>query len=412
MRAGRYSTSRRKACFNCSTSKTKCDGKAGFCTRCGIRGLSCHYPHTRTSDDSTPATHSTSASKVGAGTYVIDESAQSIDASLNSPSNSSSTAFTTSSFHRPSELSKGFESLDFSDLELCCPINADDIRNRWLNAFVPVAGQKLKEYPASITAFIYRILKSYAAITVNGRGIPPFVHPSQITAASISPPLATCLTSVRMCEKPLPGSENTAAQVLQREMNLLYEQSDSYDHMSLLAAFQAYLVYSMVLYFRLSQGSSPFLRQAMMNLQHLASSSSRQGLLCVAEQQRARPTWEAWIVAEAKRRTLLTMYLFDSVLSTQDNASTYLGTELRGLPASASHLLWRADRQQDWEIAYNVHLSEWLEGVLRIDELWPIPAHWDELSILERRNRVDRWLESVDAFGTMLYAVTSCTHGG
>lgn len=308
--------------------------------------------------------------------------------------------------------SRGLETLDPSDLELFCPINADDISNRWLNSYVPVPGQKIKEYPTSITAFIYRILKSYAAITVRGRGVPPFVHASQMMAASARPPLSTCLTLVRICEEPLPGSESVAADVLQREMNNLYERRGTYDDMALLAAFQAYLIYSMVLFFRLSHDSNPFLRQAMMNLQGLASSNSRRGLMCIAEQQRVRPRWEAWIVAEARRRTLFAMYLFDSVLSAQDGLPTFLGIELQGLPAPANQLLWRARTRHEWEAEYNIHLADWVGEGFHIDELWPIPANLDELGLLERRSRVDLWLENADEFGTMLYAVTSCTHGG
>ncbi|KAI1073780.1 MFS general substrate transporter [Whalleya microplaca] len=292
-------------------------------------------------------------------------------------------------------------------LELFSPINADDISNRWLNSYIPVPGQKTKEYPATITAFIYRILKSYAAVAVRGRGVPPFVHSSQMMATSTRPPLSTCLSLVRICEKPLPGSESVAADVLQREMSNIYEQHGSYDDVTLLAAFQAYLIYSMVLFFNIGQVSNPFLRQAMMNLQDLACSSSRQGLMCVAEQRRVRPRWEAWIVAEAKRRTLFAMYLFDSVLSTQEGLQTFLGTELRGLPAPASKSLWAAQTRYDWDTAYNVHLVDWVEEGLRIDELWPMPADLDESSILARRSRVDQWLENVDEFGTMLYAVTT-----
>ncbi|KAI1102425.1 MFS general substrate transporter [Jackrogersella minutella] len=295
------------------------------------------------------------------------------------------------------------ETLDFSALELFCPINVDDISNRWLNSYIPVPGQKVKEYPPTITSLIYRILKSYVAVTVRGRGAPPFVHSTQMMNTSTRPPLSTCLSLVRICENPLPGSETVAAEVLEREMTNLYEQHAAYDDVAQLAAFQAYMIYSMVLFFRLGRISGPFLRQAMMNLQQIACSSSRGGLVCIAEQHHARPSWEAWIVAEAKRRTLFTMYLFDSVLSVQDGLQTFLGTELQGLPAPANKRLWSAQTRQEWETSYNIHLADWVEKGLRIDELWPIPADLDEHGRLERRNRVDVWLENVDEFGTMLY---------
>ncbi|KAK3935107.1 MFS general substrate transporter [Diplogelasinospora grovesii] len=300
---------------------------------------------------------------------------------------------------------------NFSGRGLLCPINVDSISIRWMNPYIPVPGQTIKAYPPTIIAFIYRVLKSYASIAVRGRGIPPFVHSSQVTATSSSPPIATCLSLVRICDTSLPGSDDVAADVLMREMNNLYERREAYDDdMASLAAFQAYLIYSMVLFFRLQRGADPFLRQAVMALQEIACSSSRRGLLCPAEQQRARPRWEAWIVAEAKRRTLFTMYLFDSVLSARDGLPTFLGTELRGLLAPSDKALWQAGARYDWETSYNVHLVDWVEGALRIDELWPIPADLDEASVVKRRGRVDQWLENVDEFGTMIYAVTSCTH--
>lgn len=447
MKAARYAATRQKSCLPCSAAKAKCDRKVGRCTRCALRGLSCTYPqrlipgasanHTSNNGEGgldNPSSRSNTLSTSGPllsslehtlptgedNRSSIDESTQSKDD--DSPTNTSATFAggtipIDSGLGITNHFSEDLEMPDFSSLELLsgqelfCPINADDISNRWLNSYIPVPGQKNKDYPASITALIHRILNSYVAVTIRGRGVPLFVHASQVTATSIRTPLSTCLTLVRMCERPLPGSESVASEVLRREMSSLYEQHGTYDDIALLATFQAYLIYSMVLFFRLSQGSSPFLRQAMMNLQDLACSSSRRGLMCTAEQQRSRPRWEAWIISEAKRRTLFTMYLFDSLLSAQDGLPTLLGTELEGLPAPANRLLWRAHTRREWETAYNTHLVDWVE-CFRIDELWPIPAHLDQLSILKRRSRVDQWLENVDEFGTMLYAVTSCTHGG
>jgi hypothetical protein len=414
MKTGRYATSRQKACLSCSTAKAKCDRKAEGFNRCSRRHLSCTYPQT------VPC---------GASTYVANANAEGELNSLfyassnpwphdTSPSNNSSATFAgqhytvNSTLNVVNRLPGLLDALDFSNLELFCPINPDDIRNRWLNTYVPGPEQKIKEYPASITAYIYRILQSYAGVTVRGHDVPPFVHASQTIPTSMRPPLSTCLTLVRICEKPLPGSEDVAMDVLHGEMNNLYEQHDTYNDMDLLAAFQAYLIYSMVLFFRLGPSSNPFLRQAMMNLQSFASSTSRHGLSCVAEKRGTRPRWEAWIVAESKRRTLFVMYFLDSVLSSQDGLPTLLGTELQGLPAPSSRFLWRAQTRHEWETAYNRHLVNWTKGGLRIDELWPVPEDLSETSLLERRSRVDLWLESVDDFGTMLYAVTSCTHGG
>lgn len=439
MKSARYSVSRQKACIHCSAAKAKCDRKSGGCTRCARRDVSCVYTRAadrslggsvRGNDNSTlrspyhsPDVHTrppgltpnSDMSVSGNNDSTIFQSAHLMAGKSPTGILSGSITGHNRGTSGPSlscfPATDGLGTLDFSGLDLVCPINAGDISNRWLQCFIPVPGQKAKEYPANITAFIYRILKSYVSMTVRGRGVPPFVHYSQITVEAARSPLSTCLGLMRMCENPLPGSQVSAMNVLQREMTGIYEHHGTYDDLSLLAAFQAYLIYSLVLFFNLRASADSFLRQAMMNLQDLACSCSLQGLVSVAEQQRVRPKWESWIVAEAKRRTLFTMYLFDSVLLAEDGLPNFLGTELRGLLAPAAKFMWMTSRRHEWEATYNAHLVEWGAGGLRIEELWPIDAGLDEHRVLERRNRVDRWLESVDEFGTMMYAITSCTHG-
>ena len=425
MKAPRYSKTRQKSCQQCSSAKAKCDRKQGRCTRCIHRGLSCRFPH------ATPPTTSsgrivqslTMGDDIELGTSVPmpDAAFPSPSSDLNvnfQPMNTAAVPFSPQNTARslnPDSIQNNEKAndLDFTSLDLICPINVDDISNRWLNPYIPSPEQSIKVYPATVTRFIYRILKSYASFATRGRNILPFIHPMQMNEhSSTGSPLTTCLSLIRVCKNPLPGSENSAAIILQREMESITEIREKYDDMSLLAAFQAYLIYTMVLFFRLSQGPKPFFRQAMINLQELACSCSRRGLICAADQRHTRPRWEEWIVTEAKRRTLFVMYLLDSVLSAQEDLPTFFGTELRGLPAPSNKPLWNAQSRADWETEYNIFLTEWTDESLRIDELWPIPVDFDAASITRRRDRVDRWLENLDEYGTMMFAVTGCTHSG
>ena len=96
-----------------------------------------------------------------------------------------------------------------------------------------------------------------------------------------------------------------------------------------------------------------------------------------------------------------------------DNVQIYLGSELAGLPAPSPGRLWRASNDPaHWQAAYTKHLCSWEDGGLTIDELWALPPELSQPQVEQRRARVDRWLEGVDEFGAMLYAVTVCTHGG
>lgn len=434
MRSSRYSTSRQKACQQCTSAKARCERKYGHirCTRCAQRGLPCAYPHanaserqrlnTRTNTDLGGEARPDSPFSLSDSSLIGPESGLlAMNASNNDPraqlldTPSTTVRVFASEDERPitattTTVSDEQNVMDFSGLDIVCPIDADDIKNRWIQMYIPIPGQTVKNYPIGVTGFAYDILKSYATVSINGRGALPFIHPKQIVAQPTGSPLTTCLSLVRICSNPLPGSTDAAATVLQREMHSLYELRDGYNDEVLFAAFQAYLIYSMVLFFRLNQSCNDYFRGIMTNLQELACASARNGLVCAADQQRARPRWEEWIVAETKRRTLYVMYLFDSILSTREGLPTFLGSELRGLPAPANKLLWQATTRYEWEREYNIHMAEWMEGSLTIDELWPTPADLGELGIERRRARVDRWLENLDEYGTMIYAITSCTH--
>lgn len=401
---GRYATTRQKVCHQCSTAKAKCDRFPTGCSRCQIRGLKCSYNSQNQTDVLSAAQTDLTSSWSSPQTLIAPSS---LSAEI-TEEQSIRPVHKTSSGTSP-DLWRSSANLNFNDLQLTCPINADEISNRWLNPFVPMADQSVKNYPSNVAAFIFNTLKSYAAVSINGSRLPPFVHPTQMVAPPL--PLSTCFSLVRIFQTPIAGSETALADILQQQMTSLCQRLHSYDPISLLAVFQAYLIYAMVLFFR-GPPEPTFLRQAMMNLQELACETARQGLVCLPQQHNVAVQWESWIVAEAKRRTLYTMYLFDSSLSAQEGLPTYLGTELRGLPAPMSQALWDAPNRQTWSQAYNKHGADWTDGSLSIDELWPIPPDTDRMKIADRRKRVNQWLEGVDAYGMMMYTVTSCTHGG
>ena len=106
--------------------------------------------------------------------------------------------------------------------------------------------------------------------------------------------------------------------------------------MDQLAAFQAYLIYAMILFFSDGQSGQFIDRQVMINLQDLACDVASSGLVCPGELSQARPDWESWIVASTKRRALYTMYLFDNIFCSQNGLPTFLGEELEGLQIDLS----------------------------------------------------------------------------
>jgi hypothetical protein len=79
----------------------------------------------------------------------------------------------------------------------------------------------------------------------------------------------------------------------------------------------------------------------------------------------------------------------------------------RPLPVPCGKLLWNAQKRDIWEQEYDYHLSTWHDGELQISELWLSP----ETGSAQRRKRIEKWVQSVDEFGMMLFAVCAHIHG-
>ena len=296
--------------------------------------------------------------------------------------------------------------------DLVCTVDINEIRNRWLNALIPTPEQRAKLYSPGTTAFIYRILKSYIAIAAEPNDQPPFVHSRQLQAIPGASTLIKCFSLARLCAAGGSGDAQWLQDLLTQEMNVIQDSAHHEDKFSLLASFQAYLLYCMVLFFHFQEGNHSFLRQSVIELQEIACRSAAEGLVCQSELDSLRPAWSSWVLAEAKRRTLYTMYLFDNILCAEDGLPNFISKEVSRLPAPASKRLWEAGSETQFKVAYNSHLALWNSSGLSIDELWPMPPELAVEEVAAVRKRVDQWLQTVDEHGTMLFAITISTHGG
>ncbi|KAJ6188009.1 hypothetical protein N7519_002917 [Penicillium mononematosum] len=186
----------------------------------------------------------------------------------------------------------------------------------------------------------------------------------------------------------IPGCESLILVTMRKEMNIETQDALRSDFDSL-CSFQAYLIYSMTIHL----------------FPQTAFRSARAGLTCRAEESHTRPTWESWIVACAKRRTLFTMYLFKNVYNTQVGLPNFVAEERRVTLAPGSKMLWEASDRAVWEREYNRHLSRWEDGMLEISELWRSAETGTEA----RREKIERWLQSADEFG-MMFFISVCAY--
>jgi hypothetical protein len=91
----------------------------------------------------------------------------------------------------------------------------------------------------------------------------------------------------------------------------------------------------------------------------LAFRTAKAGFTCKAELSHVAPTWESWIIASSKRRSLLTMYLFTNVYNFGKGIPNFLSKELGNLLAPESKVLWEASDRLSWTKEYNLKLAKW-----------------------------------------------------
>ncbi|KAJ5773679.1 hypothetical protein N7457_008575 [Penicillium paradoxum] len=423
-------STRKKSCRKCVQAKARCDLGNPKCKRCTVRSIICEYPSRIESNNGLSRENEQSYANFMPANSIYD--AGSLDstwppelaAGIGNPSRHQAHSAIPNSERVYLDPSLD---LDFQHNDLVAMTDAEEIRDRWLRPYISDStGQEPKQLNAHTIQYLTCVLKSYVRNLLDSIA-PPFLHPLQL--AAIHPPvLACCFTLVRMWLTRIPGSEPLILGTIHGEMKKITDQVE--DSPSIypipksntrqqtfgndfdgLCSFQAYLIYFMALHFfpaaNTIEEAHPAENQTQINMQEIAFRSAKTGLTCRTEQCKARPRWESWIVASAKRRTLFTMYLFTNVYNTQVGLPNFVAEELRGVMVPESKILWRASSRTDWEREYNRHLSRWEDGMLEISELWKS----SDTGTDAQRERIERWLQSADEFGVMLFAVCAHIHG-
>ncbi|KAF2501736.1 hypothetical protein BU16DRAFT_451295, partial [Lophium mytilinum] len=299
--------------------------------------------------------------------------------------------------------------LDSTQISLASTLASLQIRSRWMETFVPSSNQTPKTLQPYTVQYLSCVLAAYSKSMTSSEKYPPIIHRLQVETEQLSLTLATCYRLVLQwdyCRKT-PSNVAKVTEDVQLEMQRLLNEYQTSTQIKFLAAFQAYLLYSIMAFLPPLPNTQIVGHSTFVSLQEMASNASATGLACTAELSQTRPTWETWIVASAKRRTIYASYLFNNVFNAINGVGTYLADELTGLPLPATKALWECQNRVHWESEYDTYLGSWKDGEIQIAELWRSEATGSP----ERRERVERWVHAADEFRMTLFAVCCHIHG-
>lgn len=228
-------STRKKSCRKCTEAKARCDLQRPACLRCEKRGFDCQYaappaaseavglsPERRSNVDGftaqTQAFESADNGQELSFQQVRTEPLQAgrSDFNLSAPAQSSND----NAVDTPGNNNLV---LDFSGVRLVATTDSIQIRNRWLESFLPSFTRRQKFLQPYTVQYLSVILKSYPRQMLRHGGLPSFIHPLQV-AGQMPQALANCYSLVLMWEGRAAGSESMVTETVQREMKRLLDE--------------------------------------------------------------------------------------------------------------------------------------------------------------------------------------------
>lgn len=216
---------RKKACQSCTDSKVRCGLEKPTCSRCRARGKQCRYP--AGSGDVHQSSPMVSSEQISA-----DESLTFGLSPANLSATSTVTAFSSPVSGHPSDIPRIYSQhestqtvdtdLNFDHIDLVPMIDAEKIRDRWLQPYLLTATEQVpKLFNPFTVQFATCVLRSYPNHLLDEKSLPPFIHPLQLNSKAMPRTIANCFSLVRMWMNRVAGSEAIVLSTVRQEMERL-----------------------------------------------------------------------------------------------------------------------------------------------------------------------------------------------
>ncbi|CAG9989316.1 unnamed protein product [Clonostachys byssicola] len=214
-------------------------------------------------------------------------------------------------------------------------------------------------------------------------------------------PLSNCLALCRMWanNSPVETGGDFLKVSMKTELLRLLNEYQEYDGATLVAAFQAAIIYAIAMLFP-APHQPP---SKMFDLSTLAALKEfgeyiRSGTVMMPEEvSHTRPPWQEWLQVSCKRRSLICLYCFEWMNAMLNNFESFPCSNADFMPAPAGKVLWEITDQEKWEVAYDRWLGRWagldVYTLGDLENMSPGPT-------LDLRSEM--WLEEADELGILL----------
>ncbi|TGO87363.1 hypothetical protein BPOR_0231g00060 [Botrytis porri] len=221
--------------------------------------------------------------------------------------------------------------------------------------------------------------------------LPPFIHPNFNNRKALPAPLATCAVLAQWISVKNEDNVLFIWGCIRMEIDRICAQYTTYSIEDSVATLQAITIYFIL---RLSEDNEKATSFDVRFISTMIVAHLAEDL-----QNEVVPSWKEWALAESICRTIIILFFVDLFYDVSSSVTEYRcdGNRLKYMALPCSRKLWRATRNEAWEIEYT--------NSMRGERL----TYGD---LINSRNRpqdrtLDGWLSQLDDFGMLVLAAAS-----
>ncbi|KAF2755415.1 hypothetical protein EJ05DRAFT_488186 [Pseudovirgaria hyperparasitica] len=382
---------RQKSCSHCANAKARCNLRRPSCSRCTARELPCSYP--TSASERSPSPTSSSSSKTPSEYPVPSIEDHHIALPTAQPKQPNDSSIDTV-IQRSSPLLPSSALPSLRDQSLLYPVAR-------LPSPTPLTLHS--------TTQIFLVHRSWVGTMASKTHLPPIIHPRQIPDG-IPLDLMGFYLVAKVWTSATAATRPGVTRIAEREMLKFHERYTAGQVGSvrdMVIDLQVFLLYAIIKLFppdEVVERDVAKEREIFAHLQDVAYQVAKTGLFLPESPHESGeaedelgdlPSWDTWLLTEAKRRAIIAVYQMAWAWSVRHSFPVFHGRELDFVQAPAAKTLWEAENEEKFAGAWRLDRRKWGAKPYLMGELpWlAMPGN------AERDRRTEMWAEDVDDFG-------------
>ncbi|KAH7068214.1 hypothetical protein BKA63DRAFT_521352 [Paraphoma chrysanthemicola] len=263
----------------------------------------------------------------------------------------------------------------------------------------------VKDCTASVAM---QMLRAFPQMMIRRETFPPFIHGHWYRQLGtmeppLPEPLVNCMGVAQVFVSHNPQTRPFLWRMIQSEQRSAARKTEQrlISKHDLLAAIQAQLIYIMMRVIDSSEAEPGLNLQILVTYQNLCESFKSLCNQPFFQDERTYPSssWEAWVFAESRRRTVVVWLLIAHMVHIKIGVPCDTFEGFREIPLPAPNSLWGARTRLGWHSEYELYKTMPRMGLELFGDLIDASR---QSGVGSNRVKLDAWNATVDSLGILL----------